>query len=554
MSDFDNTVILYDEDGNEIEFEIVHFCEYKGETYYVLWGEDDNEEDIFIVTKKDADDDHEVVHDDEVIAFVQKSFKEGMNDFMDEVDAYAVESDFMSELNSILEGESDDIGAKAQSKEMSMPMDAAVRIAPFDSEKYLQQSQDFLFVEANSAYGKADYDRALSAFSKADEQGNIYAAAHLGMMHYYGYGCQQDRDAAFEFFKRGAEYGCPLAAAWVSECYRLGHGVEKDKERAKKIYNSVDSDLRRMCDAGDMAALYFLGFNLVMGTGVEENEEEGVRLLTQAYEKGEIRAAVQLAECYYNGWGVAENPKKTVELLMKHPMPSNKKAQYLLGLCNFYGEGVEKNLNRAFLHFKAAANLGHARAKDYLAGCYYHGHGTEKNFAEAARWFKDAADNHGIARSADMLGYMYLDGEGVEADEKEAIHYFLIAADGGIVETQKMIAREYFNGYFFENRVLEQDANKARQWMEKAATKGDAEAQIMLGTYYVSDRGFDDETKAFEWFMKAAEQGEAEAEYMVGGCYKHGIGVPVDTNKGNEWLKKAAEHGSDRAKHELGIK
>lgn len=31
MSDFDNTVILYDEDGNEVEFEIVHFCEYKGE-------------------------------------------------------------------------------------------------------------------------------------------------------------------------------------------------------------------------------------------------------------------------------------------------------------------------------------------------------------------------------------------------------------------------------------------------------------------------------------------------------------------------------------------
>lgn len=86
MSEFDNTVVLYDEDGNEIEFEIVHFCEYRGETYYVLWGEDDDDEDIFLVTKKDADGDHEVVYDDEVIAFVQESFKGGMNDFMDEVD------------------------------------------------------------------------------------------------------------------------------------------------------------------------------------------------------------------------------------------------------------------------------------------------------------------------------------------------------------------------------------------------------------------------------------------------------------------------------------
>ena len=89
--------------------------------------------------------------------------------------------------------------------------------------------------------------------------------------------------------------------------------------------------------------------------------------------------------------------------------------------------------------------------------------------------------------------------------------------------------------------------------MEKAAEKGDTEAQIMLGTYYVSGHGFDDETKAFEWFIKAAGQGDAEAEYMVGGCYKHGVGVSVDNKKANEWLTKAAEHGNDRAKRELGM-
>lgn len=52
MSEFDNTAVLYDEDGNEIELEIVHFCEFKGETYYVLWKEDDEDENIFLVTKK----------------------------------------------------------------------------------------------------------------------------------------------------------------------------------------------------------------------------------------------------------------------------------------------------------------------------------------------------------------------------------------------------------------------------------------------------------------------------------------------------------------------
>ena len=222
MSEFDNTVVLYDEDGNEIEFEIVHFCEYKGETYYVLWGEDDDEGDIFIVTNKNTEGKHEVVHDAEAIAYVQESFKGGMNGFMDEVDAYAVKADFIYKLNNILGDNPSDETVEAHKKESARlaHADIDIKIAPFDFENYLQQSQEFLFTEGNVAYGKAEYDKALSAFSQANEQGNIYAAAHLGMLHYYGYGCKQDRDIAFELFTRGAEHGCPLAAAWVSECYR----------------------------------------------------------------------------------------------------------------------------------------------------------------------------------------------------------------------------------------------------------------------------------------------------------------------------------------------
>lgn len=42
MSEFDNTVILYDEDGEEYEFEIVDHILYKGKTYDVLWCEVDD--------------------------------------------------------------------------------------------------------------------------------------------------------------------------------------------------------------------------------------------------------------------------------------------------------------------------------------------------------------------------------------------------------------------------------------------------------------------------------------------------------------------------------
>lgn len=169
MDDFDNIVILYDEDGNEVEFEIVHYCEYKGVTYYVLWGTDEDDEDIYLVTKKDEDS-HTVVHDDDVIEFVQKSFNGSMSDLMDEVDAFAVKSDFMRELQSIINDEpgaisSEENRSKAETAIQSSP-GKDIKIKPFDPTEYLQRSQDYLFIEGDAAYGKENYETAFSFFFK----------------------------------------------------------------------------------------------------------------------------------------------------------------------------------------------------------------------------------------------------------------------------------------------------------------------------------------------------------------------------------------------------
>lgn len=50
--DFDNIVTLYDEDGNEIEFEIIEQVKFRGKEYFLLWGEDEDEEDVFVVVTK----------------------------------------------------------------------------------------------------------------------------------------------------------------------------------------------------------------------------------------------------------------------------------------------------------------------------------------------------------------------------------------------------------------------------------------------------------------------------------------------------------------------
>lgn len=548
MGELHNIVSAYDDWEEYICILLEDNIPFGGKNYTLIWCQED--EKILVATKKGEE--YEIVHDEIVVDYFQRIISDNEQELMNQVEEVMKEeqdsdddSDFMKDLYDILEGKWDH---RTGILEELNNINEDIVINSFDSEKYIQQSQDYLFIEANKTYINEDYSKALEQFKLVDIQGNIYAAAHIGIMYHYGYGCNKDLEKAFEYFKKGTEQGCPLAAGWLAESYRLGSGVSKNKEYTDYLYSKIVLDLKKMCEYGDMEALDFLGFNLIYGIGIKKDEKEGIRLLKESYQKGEKRAAVQLASCYYYGKGVEKNPEKTVNLLLKNPLPSHKTAQFLLGKCYYFGEGVEKDLKKAFFHFKMAASLGHGSAKDYLADCYYNGYGTTVDYVEAAKWYKEAADYNRIGSAAYNLAFMYKDGEGVEKNDHIAIKYLLIAAEEGFIEAQRIVSQEYLVG-----RYVEQNYELARKWMEKAAKQGDAQAQVMLGRYYISGFGFDDEEKSFGWFMKAAEQGYAEAESIVGGCYLNNLYVDTNFKKANYWYEQALMHGDVKAEYELGV-
>ena len=385
-------------------------------------------------------------------------------------------------------------------------------VVAFDCDMYTLQSQDPVFQQGLKKYTASDFEDAYQFFEAAAVSGNIFAHAHLGIMLHYGEGCSQSDELAIKEFREGAKAGCPLAASWLAECYRMGYGVEKNTKHGDELLAKNLDALKEMCEAEDVAALYFLGFNFIMGIGVDEDEVEGVRLLKIATSKGDKSSAVQLAQCYLNGWGIDADAKKAVQLLLHHPLNRSKKYHFLLALCYFEGNGIEKDLKKAFEGFKKAAELGHGKAKDYLGDCYYYGYGVPADYYKAAKWYKDAADNHSNGDAAHSLACMYSNGEGVTKDTQAAIKYFLLAAE-----------------------------------------KGDAVAQLHLGSYYNSGLGFDDENESFRWFSAAANQGNAEAEYVVGLSYQRGFGTERNQELANKWFQSALKHGCMSAAYELGI-
>lgn len=62
-----------------------------------------------------------------------------------------------------------------------------------------------------------------------------------------------------------------------------------------------------------------------------------------------------------------------------------------------------------------------------------------------------------------------------------------------------------------------------KNYYEKAADKGNVNAQYYIGKLYYKGKGIEkDDKKAFEYLKKAAEQGHVDAQYYLGKCYYDG--------------------------------
>ena len=90
MSEMENTVILVDEDGNEMRFEVLEVIEYEGEDYAILVAEEGDEADTVVIVRVDTDENGEEtfssVEDEDLLDDVFEFFKENFSDEFDFVD------------------------------------------------------------------------------------------------------------------------------------------------------------------------------------------------------------------------------------------------------------------------------------------------------------------------------------------------------------------------------------------------------------------------------------------------------------------------------------
>jgi Sel1 repeat len=97
----------------------------------------------------------------------------------------------------------------------------------------------------------------------------------------------------------------------------------------------------------------------------------------------------------------------------------------------------------------------------------------------------------------------------------------------------------------------EADDNMAA--LRKAAEQGNADAEHMLGNWYLGGRGVPpDYTQVAFWHRRAAERGHDGAQRDLGVLYRTGHGVSQDYVQAAAWCRKAAEQDNAQAQLDLG--
>lgn len=155
-----------------------------------------------------------------------------------------------------------------------------------------------------------------------------------------------------------------------------------------------------------------------------------------------------------------------------------------------------------------------------------------------AAYLGDAVSQHDLALN-------YLD----ERDYPNAFKWGEKAAIKGNADAQMMLC-----AFYYEGQGVEQDYSKAFEWCEKSANQGNSNAQSTLGSMYYNGNGVEkDYAEAFDLFKTGAYRGDNNSQLKLCAMYAEGQGVRQDYSRAFEWCEKSANQGNIHASFNMAL-
>lgn len=413
------------------------------------------------------------------------------------------------------------------------------RLTPIDPAKadaYFTRSQALVPPESSLVLGeayrngvnvRADGIKAAQYLEAALAGGLKPAALSLGEMYLTGQLVPADPAAALSYFMLVPDDIPADLRLAIGDIYRDGTAGTEDGAAARHQYElalaaGVADAAPRLADllydSGLLPADVGRAAALWEGTdeGVPDRAllavadyyrdagqaaDKAIKYYEAAFAKGDKRAALRLADLFYNGTATRRDLKQAEQYYLQSDVdiPTDK----LLTFAGAYdaGDGLDKDGAKAAAYYEAALAAGQTAAILPLAQLYYEGSRVPKNLLRAA----DLLDQSGTALPPVQLrelGNAFIDGAAAPADPARGAAY-----------------------------------------LEKALAAGDRTVLAMLGDLYLRGEGVTANlATAGNYLLDAARAGETKPLFsLIEGLIDET--VPADPDQGVVLLRRAASEG-----------
>lgn len=207
-----------------------------------------------------------------------------------------------------------------------------------------------------------------------------------------------------------------------------------------------------------------------------------------------------------------------------------------LGCMYASGIGIRSNMKMAVAYFMEASMKKNLFAMLNMAQLYQDGIGVEKDVEKARNLYMQAYEQ-GYTDAMVMCGDTYLISMGENGpDYNKAFDCYLKAV------YKRCPYAFYRLGWLYrEGLGTEKNVDKAWEYYQRALNMQYSDAMTDVGIFYrYGEMGVEpDYEKAVEWLNKAADKGNAKAMYELADMYLRGEGVKPDFKYAKNWYLKA---------------
>ena len=391
-----------------------------------------------------------------------------------------------------------------------------------------------------------DQQRAVRLFQLSVEQGNANSQYRLGLCYQNGVGVKKSKTEATRLFKLAAKQGNLEAFNCLGESYQMEEKLKQtiyvrpptcsilqdspSWQRGKKKPRKSAANLQKLSDQGDVDATYRLALRCINGEGLQQDLEEGYRLMESAASQEHNEAKLFLDtkdkllaqyDFYFsraNQQRISSNKLDNKVELVKELNPQKNLKESIENICRILlNGGWDAMISIVSPNF-------------------------QKNLQDTMTILKKHIDPH---HSKLNQSTSFLNGS---AESKPSEDYFPVLSGNSFDQVADLFM-DPKPDIPARAKAIFKPFEKFADLLESVAKQGNPYAQYGLACCYQEGVGVKENWhKSVQWLRLAAEQGHFLSQIGLGDCYRISYGLGKDTEKALNWYKKAVQQSEIQGK------